>query len=58
MPKKKEIIVPFGSIKKISADTGFSAPTVRYALKGAINTDNATLIRKRAKEVYGGVEAK
>ncbi|WP_455668243.1 hypothetical protein [Phocaeicola sp.] len=57
MAKKSEIIVPHGAIKKIAQDTGFSAPTIRYALRGIIDTENANLIRKRAR-YFGGVVAK
>lgn len=58
MPRKKEIIVPHGAIKKIARDTSNSEPTVRYALRGIIDTENAKLIRKRAVEFYGGLTAK
>lgn len=55
MARKREIIVPHGAIKKISEATKSSAPTVRYALRGIIDTDNANLIRKKAIELYEGV---
>lgn len=58
MQRKKEIIVPHGAIKKIAKDTSNSEPTVRYALRGIIDTDNAKMIRKRAIEFYGGLTAK
>lgn len=58
MPRKKEIIVPHGAIKKIARDTSFSELTVRYALRGVTDTENANLIRKRAIEFYGGLTAK
>lgn len=58
MPKKKEIIVPHGAIKKIAKDIGCAEPTVRYAIRGIIDTQNADLIRKRAIDFYGGVLSK
>lgn len=58
MARKREIIVPHGAIKKIAKDTSNSEPTVRYALRGIVDTENARMIRKRATEFYGGVVAK
>lgn len=53
-----EIIVPYGSMTKLSKDTGFSLVAVRHALKGFTNSENARMIRDRAKKFYRGVEIK
>lgn len=58
MAKRNVIIVPHGAVKKISKSVGCSEPTVRYALRGAIETSTSLLIRKRALEMFGGVEQK
>ena len=53
-----EIIVPYGTIRRLSKDTGLSEPCIRNALKGIKNSENSFLIRKIAKERYRGVEIK
>ena len=58
MARKKEIIVKHGVIKKIAKDVSVSEPTVRYALRGIIDTANSDMIRKRAIDFYGGVISK
>lgn len=58
MARKREIIAPHGAVSKIAKDTGFSVPTVRYALRGMTNSCNSEVIRKRAIEFYGCVYAK
>lgn len=58
MARKRKIIAPHGAISKIAKDTGFSVPTVRYALRGVTNNGNADVIRKRAIEIYGCVYAR
>lgn len=58
MARKREIITPHGSIKKIAKDTSLSELTVRLALRGITDTANADLIRQRALKFYGGVIAK
>lgn len=57
MAKNKVILMPHGGVKKLAKDTGLSEPTVRWALRGAVESNNATLIRKRALE-FGGVLSK
>lgn len=49
----KEIIVPYGAIRKIAKEVGRSANCVSLALKGATKSDIAENIRKVAKK-YGG----
>nr|DAX77424.1 MAG TPA: PURINE NUCLEOTIDE SYNTHESIS REPRESSOR/DNA Complex REGULATION, DNA-BINDING, REPRESSOR, PURINE [Caudoviricetes sp.] len=58
MARKKEIIVKHGVIKRIAKDVSVSEPTVRYALRGVIDTDIANTIRKRAIDLYGGVTSR
>uniref|UniRef100_UPI004026D77D hypothetical protein n=1 Tax=Phocaeicola dorei TaxID=357276 RepID=UPI004026D77D len=58
MIKRRPIIVPHGSVRKIAKSVNCSEPTVRYALRGALDTNLALLIRKRAIEMVGGVEVK
>lgn len=58
MVKRNRIIVPHGSVRKIAKSVHCSEPTVRYALRGALDTSVALLVRKRAIEMFGGVEAK
>lgn len=53
-----EIVVPYGTIRKLAKDTGLSEPCIRHALKGFTNSDNSFLIRKIARERYRGVEIK
>lgn len=53
-----EIVVPYGTIRKLAKDTGLSEPCIRHALKGITNSDNSFLIRKIARERYRGVEIK
>lgn len=53
MAKNKVILMPYGGVKKVSKSTGLSEPTVRWALRGAIDNENARLIRKRALEMGG-----
>lgn len=53
----KEILVPHGVKAKLKEVTGYSEVTIRYALRGALDTEPAVLIRKRAME-YGGVMVK
>lgn len=57
MIKRRPIIVPHGSVRKIAKSVHCSEPTVRYALRGALETSTALLVRKRAIEMFGGVEA-
>lgn len=54
--KRREIVVPYGAIKRIAQETGLSVVCVRHALKGMTNSDNSYLIRKLAKERYRGIE--
>lgn len=58
MEHLKEILVDHGAKTKIAKDCNASPKTVRYALIGAIKTDLARLIRKRAIDFYGGVYTK
>lgn len=51
----EKILVEYGKIKKIASDCGVSVPTVRYALRGAIDTDLSRMIRSRAVKFFGGV---
>lgn len=53
MIKRRPIIVPHGSVRKIAKSVNCSEPTVRYALRGALDTNLALLIRKRAIEMFG-----
>ena len=53
--KMEKILVEYGKIKKIASDCGVSVPTVRYALRGAIDTDLSRMIRNRAVKFFGGV---
>ena len=55
MARKRKILVPHGAIKRIAADTGTSAVSVRAALKGITDSGNAELVRERALRFYGGV---
>lgn len=55
MARKKEILVPHGSIKKICDDMHVAHTTVRSALRGVTDTEYARSIRKRAIDFYGGV---
>jgi len=57
MARKREILVPHGLVKKLIQNTGLCEVTVRNALRGVTDTDNSTLVRKRALEM-GGVIAK
>lgn len=57
MARLKEILVPYGVKARLKADTGCSEVTIRFALRGAIDTDKSKLIRKRALEM-GGVMMK
>jgi hypothetical protein len=54
MSKLKEILVPHGVKARLKADTGCSEVTIRFALRGVIDTEKSKLIRKRALE-FGGV---
>ena len=57
MARLKEILVPHGVKARLRADTGCSEVTIRFALRGAIDTEKSKLIRKRALEM-GGVMMK
>lgn len=57
MARLKEILVPHGVKARLREDTGCSEVTIRFALRGAIDTDKSKLIRKRALEM-GGVMMK
>ena len=59
MQRKREIIVRYGSITKLAKDCNTTRQSVRNALRGLVNSDDADTIRKRAKEApYYGVEIK
>lgn len=59
MQRKREIIVRHGSITKLAKDCKTTRQSVRNALRGLVNSDDADTIRKRAKEApYYGVEIK
>ena len=59
MIRKKQIIVGYGCITKLAKDCNTSRQSVRNALRGLVNSDDADTIRKRAKEApYYGVEVK
>lgn len=49
--------MPHGTKIKLKESTGYSEVTIRFALKGLLETDASKLIRKRALEL-GGVLAK
>ena len=53
-----EIILPHGMLKKLREDCGVCELTARMALRGAIDSPKAQLIRKRALERFYGVERK
>lgn len=55
MNKMSQILVSSGVKVKIKNLLGFSYPTIREALNGRSNTDNAKKIRTLALEL-GGVE--
>lgn len=57
MRKQKEILVPHGMKARLKKDTGYSETTIKFALRGAIDTEIAKTIRKRALEM-GGVLAR
>lgn len=57
MSRLKEILVPHGVKAKLKQATGHSEVTIRYALRGSVDTEVTRLIRKRAME-YGGVYTK
>ena len=54
MRKLREIIMPHGMRTKLQKDTGISGTTIRFALKGVIDTEASRLVRKRAIELGGG----
>ena len=59
MIRKKEIIVKYGSITKLAKECNTTRQSVRNALRGLVNSDDADNIRKRAKaSPYYGVEIK
>ncbi|WP_300878333.1 hypothetical protein [uncultured Bacteroides sp.] len=58
MKKLKEILVDHGVKEKLAKDCKASTITVRFALRGSVNTDLSRLIRKRAIDFYGGVYTK
>lgn len=58
MEKLKEILVNHGVKEKLAKDCNASPITVRFALRGSVNTDLTRLIRKRAIDFYGGVYTK
>lgn len=53
MSREMKIIMPYGGVKKVEKSTGFSKPTIRWALRGYAETKSAKLIRKRALELGG-----
>lgn len=57
MKRQREILMPHGTKIKLKESTGYSEVTIRFALKGLLETDASKLIRKRAMEM-GGVLAK
>lgn len=59
MIRKKQIIVEHGAITRLAKDCGTTRQSVRNALRGLVNSDDADNIRKKAKEApYYGVEIK
>ena len=54
MSKLKEILVPHGVKARLKQSTGCSEVTIRFALRGVMDTEKSRLIRKRALE-FGGV---
>jgi len=57
MARKKRIIqVPSENIEKLAASVGTSKGTVWNALAYRSDSANAQLIRKRAVELFGGIE--
>lgn len=57
MGKLKEILMPHGMKVQLQKSTGVSGTTIRFALKGVIDTEASRLVRKRALEM-GGVMVK
>lgn len=53
-----EIYVRHGLKKRMSEELGFCKNTIRAALLGLTQNENARLIRKRAIGFYGGIELK
>ena len=49
-----EIVVPYGTIRKLAKDTGLSEPCIRHALKGITNSDNS-ILKPIAVRAYGYV---
>lgn len=58
MAERKEIIVKHGVTKRISRELGCNPLTVRYALRGATDSELARKIRREAVKNYGGVMTK
>ena len=56
--KMNLIIVPHGAVKRIAQATGYSAETVKYALRGVRDTEATQIIRKLAIKEYGGLTRK
>lgn len=54
----KPILVPHGAIKRLAEHTGYSTETVKYALRGARDTDVTNTIREIAIKQYGGLTIK
>lgn len=57
MVRLKEILMPHGMKARLKESTGCSEVTIRFALRGVIDTEKSRLIRKRAIEM-GGVYVK
>lgn len=55
MRKLREILVPHGMKARLKKDTGYSETTIKFALRGVIDTDIAMTIRKRALEMGGAL---
>lgn len=51
---RKEILVPYGCVRKLARDLGYSEVTIRSALKGRTHSLISMRIRKAALE-NGGV---
>lgn len=51
---RKEILVPYGCVRKLARDLGYSEVTIRSALKGRTHSLTSMKIRKAALE-NGGV---
>lgn len=59
MIRNREIIVKHGAMTALAKDCGTTRQSVRNALRGFVESEQAMMIRKRAKEApYYGVEIK